>query len=318
MTRSRTMIAGGDNDGNAIIFKWDTWEVLHTLKGHEKRVACLEFIDEDTRVVTASNDTNIKIWTLTKNCDPTTLSKHKNWIKAMMISRDQQFIFTISEDYKLISWRIPPQKTGIRLTCHTSNIYNTIYSYKRNTFYTNANDKKVVEWDPYHQKYNHVLENDSGIYAMCMTYDEKYLIACSAEKVMTFWNIDSKEPKQTNYFNDVVIKAILATADGQYIITGDNAFRVTVREYRDIENGGDCPVKYIFRRQTKTVWSLAVTSNSSILFSGSEDASIVLYNLDDGTYIATLTNHDKKIKTLSVSRDNRVLISGSWDSTFCI
>lgn len=189
-----------------------------------------------------------------------------------------------------------------------------MYSEKRNLFYTNANDKKAIVWD--FQKKVRELEHAAGVYAMSMTPDEKYLICCTSEKQICFWDLDTFTFYEMPYCNDVVVKAVLVSPDGKYLITGDTAFRVTVREYDSPISNIDKPPKYVIRKHTKTVWSLAITSDSSILFSGSEDAEIVAFDLVAGSELGVLKGHDKKIKVLRICRKDEILISGSWDSTF--
>mmetsp|Transcript_16784 Transcript_16784/g.16678 ORF Transcript_16784/g.16678 Transcript_16784/m.16678 type:complete len:98 (+) Transcript_16784:711-1004(+) len=96
------MVAAGDNDGIAYIWEFGTWNLLHKLEGHEKRVANLDWIHNDQIVVTSSNDTTVRVWDLTHKRREIVLTGHKNWIKAMLISDDEKFIYTVSEDHRIL------------------------------------------------------------------------------------------------------------------------------------------------------------------------------------------------------------------------
>ncbi|CAG9334539.1 unnamed protein product [Blepharisma stoltei] len=47
LTKSKSMIAAGDNDACAYIWEFGTWKLLHKLQGHEKRVANIDFLRND-------------------------------------------------------------------------------------------------------------------------------------------------------------------------------------------------------------------------------------------------------------------------------
>lgn len=198
-----------------------------------------------------------------------------------------------------------------RLKGHTSDIYNIAWSSTRGLFYTNSNDMKAIAFDPFNKKMVMTYEHSAGVYAKCLSYDHKYLITCTAEKQMVYWDLDTHQPLYSNESDEIVIKSILATEDGKYLITGDNANRVHVRQYTN--NPGNNPILFVIRKHKKTVWSLAVNSTSTILFSGDEDGMIFVTDLTNARELAHLRGHEKKVKIMAVTRDDSVMISGSWD-----
>ncbi|CAG9330473.1 unnamed protein product [Blepharisma stoltei] len=310
-----TKVASGDNDGVGYIHEFGTWNILHTLKGHDKRVSCIELINNDRRCVTASNDTTLRVWDLVNNSNPIIWKWHLNWVKAMLISSDELNVFSISEDHRIITWRVPEfDENSIRLTNgHTKDIYNIIYSQKRGLFFTNANDNLAIAWDFNTKKKVHEFTHKDGVYAKCLTHDENYLITCTAANEVIYWDLDSYTQSSPEEPNEATIKAILATKDGKYLITGDTICRVTIKS---IGNSGKNTTLAVFRKHKATIWSLAVNSTSTLLFSGDETGLIYEINLIDGNEICSFKGHTGKVKCLEVSKNDSFLVSGSWDKTF--
>ena len=63
------------------------------------------------------------------------------------------------------------------------------------------------------------------------------------------------------------------------------------------------------------VWSLAFSSSGSVLASGLDDGSVLLWRVDDGTLIRALEGHRGPVWSLSFSTDGETLASASYDAT---
>mmetsp|Transcript_31525 Transcript_31525/g.31245 ORF Transcript_31525/g.31245 Transcript_31525/m.31245 type:complete len:108 (-) Transcript_31525:2640-2963(-) len=101
------MLAAGDNDAGCFIWDCKTWSLFRQLTGHEARVSCIEFLNNEKVVITASNDKTVRIWSLDHDRREIVYTGHKNWIKSMMLSDDQRSIYTTSEDCRILVWKVP-------------------------------------------------------------------------------------------------------------------------------------------------------------------------------------------------------------------
>jgi len=71
----------------------------------------------------------------------------------------------------------------------------------------------------------------------------------------------------------------------------------------------------IFKGHTGWVNSVSISSDEKTGISGSQDGTIKLWNLSDGTYIKTLKGHTNFITSVSMSSDGTKGLSGSRDKT---
>ena len=66
---------------------------------------------------------------------------------------------------------------------------------------------------------------------------------------------------------------------------------------------------------TGWVRSLAVTSDSKVLISASDDATIRFWDLSNGRCFRTIKAHAAAIRGITLSPDGMKLASASWDRT---
>ncbi|KAF2431399.1 WD40 repeat-like protein [Tothia fuscella] len=88
--------------------------------------------------------------------------------------------------------------------------------------------------------------------------------------------------------------------------------------------GGDVLVYYtekegkkLLRRHEDTVWAIASSADGK-LYTGSRDATIIIWDLENGTAIQTLQGHTSTVRTLHVFSNGERLVSSSKDNTLQI
>ena len=76
---------------------------------------------------------------------------------------------------------------------------------------------------------------------------------------------------------------------------------------------GDNPK--VISGHTHYVWSIAFSSDSTLLASGSWDKTVRLWRADTGELLDVFIGHESDITTVAFSPDNQILASGGWDVT---
>ena len=68
----------------------------------------------------------------------------------------------------------------------------------------------------------------------------------------------------------------------------------------------------------KRINSVVVTSDNKFIISGSEDRTIIIWNLLEKNQEAVLQGHTDSVYCLAITRDNKYVVSGSIDKTIRI
>lgn len=66
---------------------------------------------------------------------------------------------------------------------------------------------------------------------------------------------------------------------------------------------------------TRKINTLAISSDSKMLASGSWDNSVCIFDPQEGSFIARLEGHESGVNALDFSPDNKIIASASWDGT---
>ncbi|GCE27580.1 hypothetical protein KDA_30640 [Dictyobacter alpinus] len=77
----------------------------------------------------------------------------------------------------------------------------------------------------------------------------------------------------------------------------------------------NCVALSQYTGHTDGVWSVAYSSDGSVLASSSDDQSIRLWNISTGRCICVLHGHMNRVRSVAFSPDQRYLVSGSDDRT---
>ena len=309
---NRYLAAG---DSNAIIKVWDfaSMEIFKTLVGHTKRVSHLEFTASEKLLISSSNDCTLRVWDLVEEKNETIMTGHTDWVKAFKLSADEKNIYSIAENFKILVWVFPKFDSSCRVKEHNAPIISMCYSRSQNFLFT-CDSLEIKVWSLESKSVYKTLKADSEVSAMCMSHEGTTLIAAYTDKQLVFWNID-ESVYEVKIKHPSIIRSLIVSPDGRYIVCGDSNFRVTIYNRKSFQ-----PLN-IFRRHNSVVTALTFgkpeKSENDQMFSGGEDNAIFMYSIRHNKSYK-FSGHASPISYLAVSRDNDLLISGDYTGCFKI
>lgn len=140
-------IASASED--SVVYLWDahSYELLHTLKGHQDGIVnCVSFNDESTLLASASNDKLIKIWDCKTGECLKTIAGNNDFVASVSFSFSGQQIVSISKDNKIRIWDV---KTGGQINVfdgHTEKTKAAIF-YADDSKVLTASNRLIRIWD---------------------------------------------------------------------------------------------------------------------------------------------------------------------------
>jgi WD40 repeat protein len=194
-------------------------------------------------------------------------------------------------------------------------------------------------------------EDEPGVLTMALSPNGKTVATGCSAGIVLLWDIETKRVVTKWNSRDADIWSVYWSADGELVVSGSGNGMVRVWEVESgktvlgpiqtghepvfatiyspdttkIATGGGNGIK-IYDAKTgkllstvghkeKQVWSLAWTSDQKKLISGSSHGSIMIFETATWQQIAILQGHDTAIRTISLSRSDRLLASASYDKT---
>lgn len=118
--------------------------------------------------------------------------------------------------------------------------------------------------------------------------------------------------KEIEIEESAAIRALYVSPDGISLITGDEAFRISIWDLTTFSK------RKIYRTHKSAVWALAYDENTKILFSGDDGGMILSHNLASENFLNELSGHTSRIQCLEISKDSEILFSGCRDHSIRI
>lgn len=287
--------------------------ILSSVLTGRSDVRALTLSIDNTILYSASVDAHIKIWNLADPNKPVLIETldeshggHTKPINTLAVSPDGSTLYSGSDDATIRVWNISDHQNPSFLKTlsqklnngHTGAITDLVVSPDGKTLYSASRDATINVWDVSNPRkpvllkvLNQAVRGHNGaVNALALSHDGKTLYSASDDKTIKVWNVTV--PRNTALLKTVISSRVL-------------------------------------KAHSDKVNTLALSHDSKTLYSGSEDATIKVWNVskpNNPILRKTLTKNDgghiSAIKVLTLSSESKALYSGSkrgsvriWDVT---
>ena len=226
----RRVLTGGA-DKNAQIFDLTEEKVLHTLKGHTKKITDVLFHPTEDICFTGSLDKTVRVWSPNeKDAYKTveTLKDHKGEIVGLSLHPCGDYLASASAE----SWTLSDFRSGRALLSIPSESSNAGYSSLQ--FHpdglilgTGAADSKVRIWDVKSQANVATFEGHSGrVVALAFSENGYYLATAAEDATVKLWDLRKlNNIKTISTESGQPISAVQFDYSGQYLAVAGSDIR---------------------------------------------------------------------------------------------
>jgi WD40 repeat protein len=155
----------------------------------------------------------------------------------------------------------------------------------------------------------------SGVRAVAVTRDGQHIISGSEDKLVKVWSVASKSLVSTCGGHTGDVMAVAAMPDGQRILSGGGYSDGTVHVWLlngILQNTFELHTGDVY---THTVNALVALPDNQHALSGSDDGTVKLFNVNDGTVLCSFPHHTSQVSCLALLTDGLRFVSGSYDNT---
>jgi WD40 repeat protein len=270
-------IATVSDDRNICIWNVHSGECLKRICGQEKPICSVFFIENNSKVVSSSNDETIRIWLIKKE------------------DLDQSDTQTISS--------LEPRR---RITSMDVALDASIDKW---IFATGSEDRVLKIWglnkDTEYDCVRTIKSFNNQIKSISLSSDNKLLATSCEDSKVRIWHINYSDNKPLEIPCNGWIWSITFSPDSRFLAGGggDNLLHLW--------SSNDGKSIWSLKGHQEKIFSVAF-SNGRVA-TGSSDKTICLWDIKTGKLLRTLRGHNNRISTVSLSSDSKILASGSYD-----
>ncbi|MBF2088836.1 MAG: hypothetical protein IGR80_14190 [Synechococcales cyanobacterium K44_A2020_017] len=234
--------------------------------------------------MSACQDQTIKIQDLQTGRDLVRLVGHPTRINALAISPDQSILCTSDDNFLIHIWDLNTSRiVRVLRHTHTNSIRTLAISPDGNRLISGSWDGGIKVWCLETGEILHSLGHRRGIYALVIWPDGQYFATACSEGVINIWELQTGQCVQTMGGQGGDIGALAIAPTGQLLASGSTASAFHLANLTDQPSP--------------------------------EHSAIQLWDVQTGTVLNTLMEHQNNICSLVFSADGATLISGSQDGT---
>jgi WD40 repeat protein/uncharacterized protein (DUF697 family) len=277
-----------------------------------------QFSHDGSYLCVCSDDRSLRIWKTYDQCKSFQLlhnlqNVHKDEIKTLSISRNDEFLATASKDRIIAFW---DYRNGRKLrqveSGHREGIYSLAFGNDQ-MLASGSKDGEVKLWNVNTSAVRRSLfGHKETVWCLAFNSDGNVLASGADDNTARLWNPSTGETIRELKGHQHGIYALAFSSDGQTLATG--SWDRTIILW-DVETGEQ---RLVLKGHKAAVWQLGFMPDQQFLVSTSDDNSVIVWDLATGNIRIRLDGHRHGVYALAVSPISSLIASGSWDKSLRI
>lgn len=325
-------IASGSHDGT--VRTWDTTGQFdpRVIEAHDQSVYALAISPDGKTVASGSRDKTIRLWDVESGTSLGNWLAHDGTVFTIAYASENTLVSGGSDTLVKI-WDIATQTATRTLTGHKDFVYNVDVS--QHLIASCGLDRTVKIWDAdsgemIHDIAGHLLE----VWDVAFEPGGTKLATASADKTIRVWDVDSGDLIETLHGHTDRVRGLDYSPDGSLLVSVGHdrtirAWDMTLEEsplavpFRNLKRRPD----HFFERMSlpkgkqanqhvghsAAINSIAFCDDGSRIVSGSDDLSVVLWELPKLREQGLLKGHGGSVNWVTFSPDGAQLATASND-----
>jgi WD40 repeat protein len=324
ITSDARRAVSGSTERNLTVWDLENWRELFTISGNTGPINALAVTPDGNRAFSAGSINTLNVWDLEKGQEIHTFT-NTGWILAVGITPDGGLGVSISINGTLDIWDLVNYRKSHSfrdLTGDGDESKAIAITPDCRRAITGSQDNTLRLWDlEKGQEILPPLTNDiRRIDAVAITPDGCRAVSISGDGTIRVWNLESGQELHSFTVNIDMVKTVAVTSDGHYAVSAgmwDGALRVWDLGISQ-ENLDSSQEIITFHRHHAEITAMAVSPDGRKAISGSEDESLLVWDLESGRILFWFPYHEDLVTAVAVMPDSSMAVSASWDDTVMV
>jgi len=346
-------LVSGSNDSSIKLWSASRGKLIRTFLGQKGAITSLAFSPDGHLLASGSADKTVVILAPTTGTRIETLVGQSEAIEAVSFSPNGLTLVSASDDGTLRAWEVSTGKEVWNSLSKMGPMSSAALSQDGRWVASAGADTMIRVWDRNSGTQFKTLRGDkSWIDGLEIAPNGDYLVSSESDGTLQTWEIPSWKKKleiaERKGFGRVALSPngnLLASSRGGDIKVYSSKTGTDMRDLRT-DLGGAVTFSHngrwlasglkiwdvstwdlvrTFRAHTKRtgpdtsigflIGGLAFSPDDRFLASAADDGTIILWDLETGQSIRTLSGHTAQVRDVAFSPDGRFLVSAGWDKS---
>ncbi|MCC7445912.1 MAG: protein kinase [Anaerolineae bacterium] len=198
-----------------------TGAALMELVGHTEMALAGAFSPDDKYVVTAGNDSTVRLWDVATGKEIRQFTGHTNTVWSVAFSPDGQALITSSLDGTVRLWDVEAGKET-RIFSNTSGVGAVFSPDGRYILFTSDAPQlyDLSKQEIVHQFVGHTIDANNLVTAVAFSPDGKYVLTAGTDKTVRLWDAATGDALRILSGHTGAVWAVAFSPDGKYILSG--------------------------------------------------------------------------------------------------
>jgi len=289
----------------------EQYQLSKTFKGHMASLSNICIHPKKPIVVTVSDDTTWKMWSLPNGDLVMSGDGHKDWVSGCEFNPRGTQLCTTSGDSTVKIWDFANSRCAHTFTDHTQAVWSCAYHDCGDFVVSASMDHTARMWDLGSMRARQTFRGhvDSVNHVIFQPYTNN-ICTCSGDKTVSLWDVRTGLCIQTFYGHMNAVNSCAFNLRGDTIAStdADGAVKLwdvrMVAERDQLSDGGHPANKCSFDRSGQI---LAVTS---------DDGTVTCYDLEENTKVATMRGHEDAVQAVVFDPFGQFMVTAGSDCSF--
>eukprot|EP01023_Acetabularia_acetabulum_P051597 TRINITY_DN57137_c0_g1_i1.p1 TRINITY_DN57137_c0_g1~~TRINITY_DN57137_c0_g1_i1.p1 ORF type:complete len:336 (-),score=36.93 TRINITY_DN57137_c0_g1_i1:102-1022(-) len=287
-----------------------------TLRGHLSKIYALQWSEEKTHLVSASQDGKMIVWDALTTNKTHAIPLRCSWVMTCAYSPSGNFVAcggldNICSVYKLDAESF--NKPMVELSNHTGYLSCCRFMNDQQML-TSSGDGTCILWDiERNEKVTEFTDHEGDVMCLSIAPDKKTFVSSGCDNDCILWDIDSGRAEQifSGHLQDV--NCVQFFPNGKAFGSGSDDY--TCRLF-DIRADRELMQYKVEKKNEgeKAVTSLGFSISGRYLFASYDDPLCRVWDTLRGENVGELKGHGQRISCVGLSSDGCALATGSWDN----
>ncbi len=278
------------------------------LHGHRGKVRSISVAQDDCNILTAGDDSSIRIWNLRNSQETLRLNGHTSGVSTTAYSPDEQRILTVGSDNTVRTWNAHNGIERSRLLIAGDAVATGRFSPDGRLVAcgTSRGDISVYELDSEQLRIS-VHDHEDAVLSLAWLAED-LIVSASSDKTIRLWDLSRQQQLRSIVAHDAEVFAIeVLPGLNQFISVGaDNTLRLW-----DSANGTELNCI----KNDAPIFCVAASPDGKLIASGTVDGRVWVWDVRTMSRRHSIGCGGGAVVSIVFMSDGRRIVTGTWDGT---